>query len=262
MNLSSNFIDILKMTALSVIFFCFIPGCSQTAYSAEAKVLEKSNPSFMDESSSLCLNSANNDLKVCKSAIELFDSTLLNKNNNIHNRYLVVQKQEALPTSTSSEIYNVINTPENGPEWFSIIVSIIAILFSVGIPVYQHRKERNETINEGYWIREVIMPKINNLAFEVCTVFKASIQLDPTAFATSFSTTLLPKLNELRDTFYLFESYPHLSARISELDTICDNFENNVDNNQSAPEDVRQKDISSFHTDLIKKLIQLHSSVG
>ncbi|HAG7297630.1 TPA: hypothetical protein HGT60_26275, partial [Escherichia coli] len=84
--------------------------------------------------------------------------------------------------------------PENGPEWISIGISLFALVSSFVIPYVQHRKERKEAINEGYWVREVIMPKINGLAFDVVQSFKNSMALSEEEFLSVFSNTLLPKL--------------------------------------------------------------------
>ncbi|MCV5580388.1 hypothetical protein OFO05_33865, partial [Escherichia coli] len=62
------------------------------------------------------------------------------------------------PSTSSGNLYNIVRVPESGPEWYSIAISIIALIASVGVPLWQHYKGRNEAINEGYWLREVILP--------------------------------------------------------------------------------------------------------
>ncbi|WP_037036050.1 hypothetical protein [Rahnella sp. WP5] len=275
MNLSSNIRSLTKMAVFSAIFFGVLTGCSFAAMSdnSNSKLnfdnvipLEKNNSSFFKKNEGFCLNPAQNTLKICKDYYENFNYHYLAENKNSNNalgHYSLNNKTlNTGEPNRPSEIYNLVNIPEGGPEWVSIIISIFALILSCGIPYWQHKKERTESINEGFWLREVIMPKISDLAFDVCNVFKSSLDLDENDFNLSFESSLLPKLGELRDSLYLFECYPDLEEKIDELQTICDDFENNVDNNQNALRERRQKDISDFHIKFIAKLIFIHKSIG
>ncbi|NWA44230.1 hypothetical protein HX889_41885 [Pseudomonas reactans] len=260
MNLSSNCQFLVKMTVMAVIFFYFLSACSfadklNDNFITENKSLDNS---FMSNNVSLFLNTSQNSLKTCTNAYEEFKPSLLKKetyDGKLNNHYVVESPYKG-------EIYNVVNIPESGPEWVSIIVSLGALIFSVGIPIWQHKRGRKESINEGFWLREVIMPKVNNIAFDVCSTFKNSLLLSPADFASNYQSSLLPKIGELRDSFYLFECYPNFEMDIDDLQTICDEFENNVDNNQDSAIDLRQKDISDFHIKFISKLIQIHKKIG
>jgi len=182
------------------------------------------------------------------------------KNKSIYDHYLVSPKEQKTYKS-QEEIYNVINIPESGPELISILVSILALIASVGIPYYQHKKQKTDSINEGFWMREVIMPKVNNLTFEVCNKFKENLSLDPAQFVVKFRDELLPLLGELRDSLYLFSTFPKVQAHIQVLEDICDKFENNVDTNQTFSFEIRNKDISTFHILFIGELMKIHTKI-
>lgn len=106
------------------------------------------------------------------------------------------------------------------------------------------------------------MPKINDLAFEVATEFKNAMPLAEDDFINALNDNLLPKLGGLRDSLYLFESFPKLSQDVGTLEGICDSLEEKVFDNINLPIEVRRADISRFHSSLIQNLILLHRKVG
>ena len=128
--------------------------------------------------------------------------------------------------------------------------------------MWQHYKGRNEAINEGYWLREVILPKINGLAFEVTEDFKDAMGLPPDEFISLLDSQLFSKLGELRDSLYLFKGFSKLEKDIESLDGICDLFEQKVSDNIDSSIDTRISDVSIFHASLIRELMKMHRKIG
>ncbi|WP_337083482.1 hypothetical protein [Citrobacter freundii] len=258
---------ILKMTALSVIFFIFPTACSVAAFSDDKTTETEKNRLIYNQgelynikkfaSPNTIIGSPIDGLLYCEKGLDTFHkSSLLNpkSNNKLTNHYSSIPE--------ANDIYNVVNVPESGPEWFSIIVSLLALLSSFIIPYLQHKNERKEAINEGYWIREVIMPKVNGLAFEVTAAFKRAIPLAEDDFLIALQDQLFPKLGELRESFYLFNSFSSVTTDIENLDNICDELEQKVSDNIDLPLETRINDISRFHLVLIQNLIDIHKKIG
>lgn len=277
MNLSSKKSLTLKMTALSVIFFVFPTACSVYArsqsdsktdagYSANYSAFNLTDARMDVVSSPLIIGVSNDDelmkckdegLMKCESVPNHFHkSLLLRQENSLANHY------QFQASTSPQEIFNVVKVPESGPEWVSIIISIIALASSFGVPYWQHQKERKEAINEGYWIREVIMPKINGLAFDVTAAFKNAVPLAQDQFIDALSNSLFPKLGELRDSLYLFNSFALLNEDVEILESICDDLEEKVSDHIDKPNEIRIADISRFHSLMIKKLIEMHRKIG
>lgn len=268
----------LKMTALSVIFFIALCACSTVTHSKIKPELDSSdkNIEIMDSSkilycrgetmSPVIINPANQKtgLIVCDNKPSTFHkSFILKQETSLVNHYQYMMPPYANITQPApQEIFNIVKIPESGPEWFSISISILALIFSVGLPYYQHKRERKEAINEGYWIREVIMPKINDLAFDVTAEFKEKIKLPEDDFLISLDETLFPKLGESRDSFYLLEGLTSLKSDIDTLDEVCDELEANMSNNIHESDAIRASDITKFHSTLTQKLIKIHLGVG
>ncbi len=258
----------LRMAVLSVILF-FSNACSVIADSQNESIHYPNNTPFNNEFPLLdttierishpiviTLNSNESSTKAELEKIRFDKSFLLENESSSKN-----DNSYHFP-STTQKIFNVIKVPENGPEWFSIIISIVALASSFGIPYIQHKNERKEAINEGYWVREVIMPKINGLAFDVVKTFKESISMPSDMFEDALSNSLLPKLGELRDSLYLFNSFKLLNDSIETLEEICDDLEERVFNHTEESREKRISDISTFHSTLINKLIEIHSKIG
>lgn len=157
-----------------------------------------------------------------------------------------------------SSIYNIVKVPDGGPEWVSIIISMLALVASIGIPGYQFWRQRKSSINEGFWLREVIFPKLNEITFSVINKFKQSLDLNITDFALAFGRDLIPALNQLRDASFLMNSFPKSEDFVTRMESICDSFENDVDNNQSKSKEIRLKDINDFHNEVISLFIEYH----
>ncbi|EFH6879869.1 hypothetical protein AB0Y16_00995 [Escherichia coli] len=260
---SSDLCSVFKMTALPVIFFVNISACSATypertasnmdSQNSESHVIEPKSGNIFN--ADICIGK-NSDLKLCNSYERKFTPHLLydKPDNYVLNGYY--------PSTSSGNLYNIVRVPESGPEWYSIAISIIALIASVGVPLWQHYKGRNEAINEGYWLREVILPKINGLAFEVTEDFKDAMGLPPDEFISLLDSQLFSKLGELRDSLYLFKGFSKLEKDIESLDGICDLFEQKVSDNIDSSIDTRVSDVSIFHASLIRELMKMHRKIG
>lgn len=253
------------MTALSVIFFIFPTGCSVAAFTEDISIQTPYSPNKPEELFGIkkfalpttIIGTPVNGLIFCEKATDTFNRSTLSYPKSQEE---LVNYYKSIPET--NDIYNVVNVPESGPEWFSIIVSLLALFSSFIIPYLQHKNERKEAINEGYWIREVIMPKVNGLAFDVAAAFKRAIPLTEDDFLVALQDQLLPKLGELRESFYLFNSFAPVIPDIENLDNICDELEQKVSDNIDLPIENRINDISRFHLVLIQKLIDIHKKIG
>ncbi|EPY8411938.1 hypothetical protein ACXG8N_002324 [Klebsiella aerogenes] len=264
---SSDSRTILKMTALSVIFFVLPTACSVSAFSDDKTTTTAKNPLISNQGEpfnlkklttpSTIIGTPTDGLMYCEKAIDTFHKSSLLSPKSIGT---LTNHYESTPVA--NDVYNIVNIPESGPEWFSIIVSLLALIASLLIPYFQHKNERKEAINEGYWIREVIMPKVNGLAFEVTAAFKHAMPLTEDDFLIALQDQLFPKLGELRESFYLFNSFSSVTADIENLDNICDELEQKVSDNIDLPLETRINDISRFHLFLIKNLIDIHKKIG
>lgn len=269
MNLSFNAKLTLKMTALSVIFFVLPTACTVDAHSQNESERYVNNISSdktiklldsrieMRSSPIIIAGSPNEGLMRCETEPNIFHKSFLLKNERSLETYYQYKT-----SPIAQEIFNIVKVPESGPEWVSIAVSIIALISSFGVPYWLHRKARKESINEGYWVREVIMPKINELAFDVTAEFKKAIPSSQDVFLDLLHSKLFPKLGELRDSLYLFNGFKSLKNDVEILDEICDNLEGRVSDNIDKSDEVRIFDISDFHLTLIAKLIDIHRKIG
>ncbi|WP_164097760.1 hypothetical protein [Serratia marcescens] len=160
-----------------------------------------------------------------------------------------------------SDIYNFIKVPESNPDYWAMCISILALISSIAVPFLINKKQRKDAINEGFWLREVIFPKINTLMFDFCNELKASFNLSLTQFVQKYSSDLSLRLGELRDTFNMFHCFPNLQERIDSLDAICDELENDIDNHQSESIEIRISDVSKFNTKMLAKMLDIHRQV-
>lgn len=162
------------------------------------------------------------------------------------------------PLRDAAPVYNIVKVPDGGPEWVSIGISVMALLASVGIPGYQFWRQRKSSVNEGYWLREVIFPRINDTLFSVIKKFKESVDATPVDFPGVYGDTLIPAMNELRDAANLMNTFPGNQVFIDRMEALCDSLEDEVVNNQSLSRALRLYDISQFHNKTIALLIEYH----
>jgi hypothetical protein len=245
MSLSFNSWDVIlkKMAFLTAVFFLCAP-CNANNINNPESILKKSeyNPSF---------NS-------CHMVQEDFSPFFISRIPEEYNVSHFIEPNYNEGRYEKNETYNIIRVPESGPEWWSIGLSFIAVIISVLLPAYQFRKQRNSSVNEGFWLREVIFPKFNEIAFETVKKFKSGFILSESDFLTLYSSALIPLLNELKDTAELLHAFPNHDEVISAVEDLCDNLENDVSNNIALNKDVRLKDITTFHNNLIALFVKFH----
>jgi len=203
----------------------------------------------------------NNAIQICKSEPLGFNS------NSILNTY--ASKNIITEKEPSSAINNYIQQPEAPADIGSYIVSILALLVSAGVPLWQRfvqvndsKSQKLDSINEGFWIREVVMPQINQNIFNLCTTFRNKLTLTQADFTIVYRDELLPLLNELRDSFSLFRAFPNASNAILTLQQYCDDFDDSVNDHINEPVSVRKTDISSFQLILTKELMRTHMLIS
>ncbi|NCF07965.1 hypothetical protein [Kosakonia sp. MH5] len=263
----------LKMAALSAIFVFSLTSCNDKDFLVKEALIpaaylqppeiNKKNDSKLPEKSGglnapfLCLDNTQQKIKVCSNLESSFKSDFLRKEDGNFKSLEYVRD-----FNNPGDILNVVNVPESEPEWISIFISILALIASGLIPFFQHRVERSEEINDGYWFREVILPKINGLAFEVYDSFKGAMKLDEATFINEMDVALLPKLGELSESLYLLNTFSSMDEKIEELQTICDKLELDVSLHLDASLAVRVNDVFLFHAAFIKALIKLHKKIN
>ncbi|WP_350262731.1 hypothetical protein AAF463_23925 (plasmid) [Pantoea sp. BJ2] len=202
----------------------------------------------------------NIDISNCSNSTDRFDPVfLLSKRSEVSVlAYNDCNKKTTDKVNDVNSIYNIVKVPDGGPEWVSIIISMLALLASIGIPGYQFWRQRKSSVNEGFWLREVIFPKLNEITFSVINTFKQSLDLNLPDFAIAYGRDLIPALNQLRDASSLMNSFPKNEDFVTRMETICDSFENEVDNNQSKSKEIRLTDINDFHNKVISLFIEYH----
>lgn len=203
----------------------------------------------------------NNTIQICKSEPLGFNS------NSILNNYS--SKNTITDKEPSSAIYNYIQQPDTPTDIGSYLISILALLVSAGVPLWQRfvqvndsKTQKLDSISEGFWIREVVMPQINLNIFNLCTTYRNKITLSQAEFTIVYRDELLPLLNELRDSFSLFRAFPNASDAIPTLEQFCDDFDDSVNDHVDEPVSVRKADISTFQIILTKELIRTHMLIS
>lgn len=245
MSLSFDFLNVTlkKMAFSTVVFFLCFP-CHASNINNLERILKKSEhpPSF----------------NRCNMLQERFSPFFIFKVPDEYKISHFIEPEFNERSYGGSETYNIIRVPEGGPEWWSIGLSFIAVVISVLLPFYQSKKQRNSSVNEGFWLREVIFPKFNEIAFETVKKFKDGFILPETDFLNLYSATLIPLLNELKDTAELLHAFPNHAEVITTVEDLCDKLENDVSNNIAKNLDIRLKDVTTFHNSLITLFVKFH----
>ncbi|EIU7558059.1 hypothetical protein LHV18_20935 [Providencia rettgeri] len=174
-----------------------------------------------------------------------------------------------LQDKDKNSVITSINLPENGTNWGTLVVSIVAIAISIGIPVVQSiikarasKKDKISSMNDGFWMREVFIPNINRLSTEIANKTKESLCYKQSDFLRCFEDEILTKLEELRQSIQLISNVNNqLDDHINELLDICDNFENDVDNHQESDIKIRKQDVIDFYSNLTRGLLGLHKKL-
>lgn len=235
-----------KIAFLKAIFFLYL--VNYPVFASEDKITQFIHAS--DQSPSY---------KKCEKIEEKFSPLfILNFPKNITLSHFEEKSNNHDENSKKNEIYNIVRVPESGPEWWSIGLSFIAILISVSLPSYQFRKQRNSSVNEGFWLREVIFPKLNETAFETVKKLKTGLKLPESDFLVLYQTVIIPLLNELKDTSDLLNAFTVDDKMVTDIENLCDELEDDVSNSVLKSYDIRLATISTFHNDLTTLLIKFH----
>ncbi|MBH2628885.1 hypothetical protein [Serratia marcescens] len=160
---------------------------------------------------------------------------------------------------TETKIYNKIDAPPKNDEidW-SIWISLIALVASIGLPLYIRHGDKNKSINDDYWMRSVILPKINELLFNLTSSLTSAFQNFPgnsAEFQSYFSGQYLSEQGALRDSFNMISSVINKENIAEELETLCDDLEQRISDNLSKPAHIRKKDAQWFMQEVIKKIV-------
>ncbi|MGM7742952.1 hypothetical protein ACS780_20620 [Yersinia enterocolitica] len=209
----------------------------------------------------VCISSSLNSLEICKSQPIGFNYRMLSVNAPYYASKTLVT-DSSIRGDKETNIYNYVQNPPEDKDYGSYVFSFLAIIISIGIPVWQRYVQKNDAINEGFWIREVVMPKINANIFAVCAAFRNNLTLSESDFSRAYNDELLPQLNELRDSFSLLTAFPKAVDCSTVLNGYCDDFEDVITNNINKPVNVRKEDISYFHLKLTKELISIHQKIS
>lgn len=210
---------------------------------------------------SICFHNTKNTLQTCKTDPLGFSPNSLAKSFSSQNP---VQFKDS-----PSSINTYIQQPDPSMDYGSYVISILALIASIGIPLWQRRLQKKDSqsqkldsINEGFWIREVVMPQINSKIFNLCSTFRNKINLNKPDFTMSYRDELLPLLNELRDSFSLFKAFPNASNAIQKLEQYCDDFDDSVTDHLDEPISTRKADVYSFQLKLTQELIKTHKLIS
>ena len=254
MNLFSNLINSILNKSL-VIGTIAIGSINLFSFNA----LAEEKPTKLENN--ICFNNTKDTFQICKSEPLGFSPNSLTKSFTSQN---LVELKES-----PSSINTYIQQPEPSTDYGSYIISILALLASIGIPLWQRSLQQKDSqsqtldsINEGFWIREVVMPQINSKIFNLCSTFRNRINLNKPDFTISYRDELLPLLNELRDSFSLFKAFPNASGAIQLLEKYCDDFDDDVTDHLDETISVRRADVYSFQLKLTQELIKTHKLIS
>lgn len=257
----------LTLSKISAIVFGAYFITITSAYSSTASLSEGNKR--------ICFLPENNTIQLCNVGLPGFDiKSLQNNRNYISSKDRdVIQgvKNNSISNARldNSILYNYIQIPDKDTDFGSYIFSLFALLTSILIPIWQRKGQRRdavtqkkEAINDGFWMREVIMPQINNNVFNCCAAFRARLNLSSSDFTQAYNEVLLPSLNELRDSFSLLSAFTEASSYALSLNEICDDFDDNVMDNIDSPLSTRKEDVSNLQIKLTKQLIEIHKAIS
>lgn len=251
-----NYNLMFKMAVLSVIFF---GTCSCNDSIIKTTAGDTSSTKYYDyfskDAPDNFINRIDHPLERYSHIENTFSPNYLSTNSlGYENRHYIINEK-------TSDLYNLIQLPESKTDYSSLAISILALISSVLLPVLLHKKQKKDAINDGFWLREVILPKINDLMFQVCSDLKSSFSLNALDFGTQYQGVILPKINELRDNFEMIDSFPKMQKYLDALDDHCDNLDNDVSNHEMSSLQIRMNDISTFNRAMLKTLIEIHKAI-
>lgn len=244
------------MTALSVIFFGTC-SCNDSIIKNTSSDISSTKyyDYFSNDAPNNFINRIDHRLERYPHIENTFSPNYLSVNSlGYENRHYIINEK-------TSDLYNLIQLPESKTDYSSLVISILALIASVLLPILLHKKQKKDAINDGFWLREVILPKINDLMFQVCSDLKSSFSLNSIDFGTQYQGAILPKINELRDSFEMIDSFPKMQKYLNALDDHCDNLDNDVSNHEMSSREIRMNDISKFNRSMLKTLIEIHKAI-
>lgn len=247
---------LLKMTVLSVIFFG-ATACNESKIKQTPSEISTTKyfDYFSKDAPNDFINRINHPLERYAHIPNTFSPNYLSINAlDYENRHYVINEK-------TSDLYNLIQLPESKNDYSSLTISILALLASIFLPIFLHKKQKKDAINDGFWLREVILPKINDLMFQVCSDLKSNFNLSPADFGIQYQSLIIPKINELRDKFEMLDSFPKMQNYLDALDDHCDQLDNDVSNHITSPPAIRMNDISTFNRSMLKTLIEIHKAI-
>lgn len=203
-----------------------------------------------------CINYPYSQLKICNDAKEKIHGPFLPPKTelNLDNQ----NKNDSILKNT--KIYNTINLPDEKKTDWSLMISILALLASIGIPLYTNWKDRNKSIYDDFWMREVILPRINDLTFQTTQSLQKELDegVDPDRFQQYFGNRFLKEIGSLRDSFGMLSGIIKKNEFIEQLEKICDELEQRISDNLDKPMHIRKIDGQWFQQEIIKNLVKCH----
>lgn len=160
--------------------------------------------------------------------------------------------------TSETKIYNRIELAKDDKTDWSIWISLLALLTSIGIPWITRRNDRKKSIHDDYWMRGVILPKINELLFNLTASLSNAFQNfdgDDVGFQQYFSGHYLSEQGALRDSFSMISSVVNKVKIAEELEILCDELDQKISDHLSEPVHVRKQDAQWFMQEVIKKIV-------
>ncbi|EMT6578183.1 hypothetical protein WMR74_004270 [Providencia rettgeri] len=184
---------------------------------------------------------------------------------------LVKERSYIWESRDKNSVFTIVKLPESSRDWIVFWMSLLAIIISIGVPVWQYltkksddKKDKLIAISEEFWMRDVFVPKLSDLLEEITKKTKDSIYLEQSEFINTFKLDILPSLNELRDSIELLmilSEEGSMDTIVKELESLCDEFDEKLAENQLAAVSVRKRDVLNFYLSFIKTLLKAHKSI-
>lgn len=205
-------------------------------------------PSFSGTERYICLNNGKEQLEFCRNEGFGFDYRMLSSP-----QHLLVSRNKL--ENEVGNIYNYIKLPSNEESIFSAsnIAAGMALLVSIVVPIWQRRKQKNDSVNDGFWAQEIIIPKINRCIENTYTKAKC--------VGINNQNELVAEIDALRDSFTLIQVYPKSENSYLNLNKICDDFENAIFDDVDGSLGNISVASSTFYVNITKELINTHKKV-
>lgn len=203
-------------------------------------------------------------------SVKIYDNKFTSQFNNDPSLYFFDSDMlSAWENKESGVVYTIIKPLENKSDSSATIISIFAIIFSILIPVGQAIYNRNVdsenkviAVNEGFWMREIFIPKINSSLNSIVSQAQSSLTLSDDEYLRAFRNNIFPSLDELRDSIDLLSTISEsrdLEKHIDNLFDICEKFESDMEDNQLKSINIRKNDMVDFYFDFTKEMLRTHT---